>query len=357
MSRSTPPSSEAVNREAAKWIARLQRGLYPEEGLELRDWLKLPVNRVAILETARLLHGADVNSTLAALVPTHPREPEKPKPRPLSFAMPATFAVLSTVAFGVVLFMGHVPESSGKVVHRNTRASDTEIYGTAIGEIKEVTLPDGSILTLNTDTRVGVTYSPDSREVTLSKGEASFDVVHAPERPFVVGAGKRRFQVEGTMFNLRMLTPNSVELTVAQGAVKVLDAPPGLPQTPARRRDPITYGEATVHSLHEALVDPGFQSVTHIDASDLESRLAWRRGMLVFEDKALEDVLAEVERYTTTKFVVADDKLRNVRLSGQFPVRNVTSVRRALHRAALVHSRQDASGRIVLTALRGSDSH
>jgi transmembrane sensor len=351
MSPSIAPPSEATNREAAKWIARLQRGLYPEEGHELREWLKTPVNREAILETGRLLHGADVNSILAALVPTK-REPEKPRPRPLSFAMPLTFAVLSTVAFCAVLFTGHAPASSGNApVHRVTRAEDTEFYATAIGETKEVKLPDGSILTLNTDTRVGVTYSSGAREVNLSSGEAAFDVVHAPERPFIVGAGKRRFHVEGTTFNLRMLTPDNVELTVAEGIVKVLHAPPTLPATPARRRDPISYGEVSVHALEEALVEPGFQSVTHIDASDVEARLAWRRGMLVFEDKGLEDVLAEVERYTTTRFLVTDDTLRKVRLSGKFPIRNVNSVRQELHRRFLVHSRQDASGRVVLSAL------
>jgi transmembrane sensor len=351
MSLSTAPSSETINREAAKWIARLQRGLYPEEGAELRAWLKTPAHREAILETARLLHGADVNSVLAALIPTK-REPEKPKPRPLSFTMPLTFAVLSTVAFGGILLLGHAPKSSGNVAtHRVARAEDTEIYSTAIGETKEVKLPDGTTLTLNTATRVGVTYSTDSREVYLSQGEASFDVAYTPARPFIVDAGRRRFQVAGTKFNLRMLPSNTVELTVAEGAVKVLDAPPVLPSTPARRRDPITYGEAVVHAFEEAVVEPGFQSVTHIDANEVESRLAWQRGLIVFEDKALEDALAEVERYTQTRFVVADDKLRHVRVSGQFPIRNVNSVRQALHRGFLVKSRKDETGRVVLTAL------
>jgi transmembrane sensor len=351
MRPSTSPTSESINREAAKWIARLQRGLYPEEGADLRAWLKTSAHRESILETARLLHGADVNSILAALIPTK-REPDKPKPRPLSFAMPLTFAVLSTVAFGGVLLLGHAPKSSGNVTaHRPTRAEDTEIYSTAIGETREVKLPDGTTLTLNTDTRVGVTYSTDSREVYLSQGEASFDVAHTSTRPFIVDAGRRRFQVEGTKFNLRMLTPDNVELTVAEGAVKVLDAPPALPATPARRRDPITYGEAIVRAFEEALVEPGFQSVTHIGANDVEARLAWQRGLIVFEDKALEDALAEVERYTQTRFVVADDKLRHVRVSGQFPIRNVNSVRQALNRGFLVKSRQDETGRVVLTAL------
>ena len=59
-----------------------------------------------------------------------------------------------------------------------------------------------------------------------------------------------------------------------------LVAPPRLPVTPAQRRDTLTYGEATVGALEAALVEPGFQTVDKIDASELETRLAWQRGVL-----------------------------------------------------------------------------
>ncbi len=332
------------NRDASLWLARLKRGLRESEGLGLREWLKAPANRKAILETARLCHGPDVICILSALLPKSPElaEPRaRKKPFNVSLAAGATVCILLC---GTILLNGRTPWST-------PRRATTKTYATAVGETREIKLADGSTITLNTGTRVGVTYSPGSREVQLAIGEASFKVANQPERPFNVSAGRRQFQALGTRFNLRALARENVELIVTEGQVKVLYAPPRLPDTPARRRDAVTYGEATVGAFEEALVEPGLQSVTHIDESEVEARLAWQRGMLIFDNKALEDVLAEVERYTATRFVLADDKLRSVRVSGRFRAGNVNALRLALRENFLISSRRDGLGRVVLTAL------
>jgi transmembrane sensor len=62
-------------------------------------------------------------------------------------------------------------------------------------------------------------------------------------------------------------------------------------------------------------------------------------------------VLAEVERYTTTKFALADDKLRDVRVGGYFHAGDVDGLLVALRENFLIDSRRDAQGRVVLTAL------
>jgi transmembrane sensor len=224
------------------------------------------------------------------------------------------------------------------------------IYITAIGEQREVTLPDNSSIMMNTGTRMGVDYSARSRDVSILYGEASFRVSHEPDRPFTVHAGKRDFQAVGTHFNVRVLTPDNVELTVTEGMVKVLYAPPIIPDTPAMRRLPFTFGEETVGALETALVEPGYQSIRKIEAGELEVLVAWQRGMLIFEREPLESVLAEVDRYTTTKFVLADDKLRLVRVSGYFRTGDIDGLLVALRKDFAVDSRRDAQGRVVLTA-------
>jgi transmembrane sensor len=170
-------------------------------------------------------------------------------------------------------------------------------------------------------------------------------------RPFYVSAGRRQFQAIGTTFNLRELPNENVELTVTEGEVKVLHASPRIPESPARRREPITYGEATVGVSETALVEPGFQLVTHIEPDEVQARLAWQKGFLVFEDKALEDVLAEMERYTHTRFVVHSPELRTLRIWGKFRTGDVGALRSALRKDFGVFSRKDTRGRVVLIAL------
>jgi transmembrane sensor len=143
--------------------------------------------------------------------------------------------------------------------------------------------------------------------------------------------------------------PDNVDLIVIEGEVKILDARPREPKTPARRRDVLTYGEQTIHTFEEALVDPGFQSVSPIGPGEVQVRLAWQKGLIILDDKALEDALAEIQRYTPIRFVLADEKLGALRVSGSFRTGNVNAVRLALRQNFFVASRRDTRGRIVLS--------
>src|SRR5580704_378072 len=61
--------SDKISTEAAVWLARLERGLLPQEGSSLRDWLRQPAHREAIVDAAKLWHGPDIIAVLAELVP------------------------------------------------------------------------------------------------------------------------------------------------------------------------------------------------------------------------------------------------------------------------------------------------
>jgi transmembrane sensor len=261
-------------------------------------------------------------------------------------------AAACIASFGTAMLTGYSPLT---LFTRHTQAIRppvlTTTYATAIGESRVVKLADGSVITLNTNSRVTAVFSPRSREVFLAYGEASFDVAHEPARPFNVNVGKRVFQAVGTSFNVRVLNPENVELTVTEGRVKVLYVPPPGPDTPAKIREEAMHPETTVGALEMALVEPGFQTVRKIEASEVDARLAWQRGMIIFEGEPLGEVLAEVDRYTTTKFVLGDEKLRDVRVGGYFRAGDVDGLLVALRENFLIDSRRDAQGRVVLTAL------
>jgi len=228
------------------------------------------------------------------------------------------------------------------------------MFSTAVGGRRELTLPDHSTVTLNTNTCMGVAYGPNTRTVLLPYGEATFHVTSDAQRPFRVRAGQNRlFEAVGTDFNVRVLSADHVELTVTQGNVKVIYRPDTVVETPAelRLRDHWTLDDTTVSALHTALIEPGMQFVRKLEASDLQALLAWQQGLILFDDAALSDALAEVDRYTTTQFVLADQRLRNIRIGGQFHTGDVEGLLASLRKDFMIDSRRDAQGRVVLSAL------
>jgi transmembrane sensor len=186
--------------------------------------------------------------------------------------------------------------------------------------------------------------------VNLEYGEASFVVAHDAARPFTVRAGAREFQAIGTQFNLRVLNAENVELTVTEGDVKVLYAPPRLPDTPARRRENLSFGEVTLNALDTARVEPGFQSVRKLMPGEADARLAWQRGLIIFDETPLDEALAELERYTPTQFVLTDERLRKVPIRGDFRTGDVDALLLALRKNFFIRSTRDAQGRVVLSA-------
>lgn len=343
--------NEKTSKEASVWLARLDRGLREGEGAALRDWLKVPSHRHAILEMARMWHGDDTVAVLSALFPNS-RELKKQtrRRRGLLAISLAAVASLCIVAYAGATLDEHMPWDYFGGMDPAGPASTTRVYLTSVGETREVKLPDDSTVLLNTDTRLVVDYRLHSRSVSLSDGEAIFNVKTDADRPFTVRAGRREFQAVGTRFNVRVLTPEMVELTVTDGTVKLLYAPPILPETPAMRREILTYGEEDIGAFETALAQPGFQSVRKVGTREVESRLAWQRGMVIFDKEPLENVLAEVDRYTSTKFALAQAALRNIRVSGYFRAGDVDGLLQTLRKDFRIESRRDAQGRITLTA-------
>lgn len=344
------------------WLARINRGLQPEEAKELRNWLKVPNHRHAILDMARLYFGPDIVAVLSELFPVGPEPMTSEVFKDLAKA--AAWTIL-LVGLGFLVVTGREPwmkiRTDWEAHHQSCAKPSLEtttgirgMFSTAVGGRRDLTLPDQSTVTLNTNTCMGVAYSPETRVVLLPYGEATFHVAHDKHRPFFVRAGSnRRFEAVGTDFNVRVLSPDHVELTVTEGNVRVLYTNDVVADTPAeaRLRDHRIFDDTTVGALQTALVEPGLQFVRKLEESDVHNLLAWQQGLLLFNGTTLEQALAEVDRYTTTQFVLADDRLRNVRIGGRFRTGDVDGLLASLRKDFMIDSRRDTQGRIVLSAL------
>lgn len=343
------PDARKAREEASRWLAGLDRGLSDGERTDLRGWLRDPVNNKAFLEMGKLWRGLDAIAVLGELFPLS-QEILNPKPRrSFTGVVVAAIAAACIAAVGTLMLAGDTPWSimAGRQI---LPPVFSQTYRTAMGEMRVAKLADGSTVTLNTGTRIVVFYSPGARDVYLQYGEARFDVARET-RPFRVRVGGRVLEALATSFNVRMVSQESAELTVTQGKVKVAYESPLPSASPARLRDQILHGETVVNAHEAALVEPGLQSVRKLEVPEMQSRLAWQQGMLYFEGESLERVLAEMNRYTSTKFVIADEALREARVGGYFKAGDVEGLLTALRLNFLIDSRRDTQGRVILTSI------
>jgi transmembrane sensor len=176
-------------------------------------------------------------------------------------------------------------------------------YATAVGERLTVTLADGSVLHLNTDTALAVDVTAEHRRVRLYRGEAYFAVAHDRSRPFEVDAADGIVRAVGTAFDVRR-DGEAVTVAVAEGRVEV-----------RRNGPPKPPGESVLLGPGEGLhYTAGAPSARR--RVDVNSLTAWRQGRLVFADRPLRAVVAELDRYRPGAIVFLTSAIAEERFSG-----------------------------------------
>jgi transmembrane sensor len=185
--------------------------------------------------------------------------------------------------------------------------SITELrFQTGHGKQLSRRLADNSVLHLNTDSAVTIRYGKSERLITLTAGQAGFEVAHEPDRPFRVLAGSAEVLDIGTKFDVR-LEQNSTVVTVVEGRVEVgtnAEHPhaPRFVELAAGQQVSVAEGEW-----------PAVPTTV-----DVQSTTAWLRQEIVFDHEPLQRVAAEYNRYTTKPIEIATPALRNLPISGEF---------------------------------------
>ncbi|HEY8253831.1 MAG TPA: FecR domain-containing protein, partial [Rhizomicrobium sp.] len=208
---------------------------------------------------------------------------------------------------------------AGAAGWRLWRGPSEQVFATALGKMQAVRLADGSRMELNTNTRVRTDVTAARRVVTLDAGEAYFDVVHDAARPFVVYAGNRRITDLGTKFSV-FRNGDDVRVTVQEGRVKVdvLDRP-------------AVDAPVVAEAGHTVMAKGSETLVFSKPDTDIDNGLAWRSGMLVFNQQTLADAAEQFNRYNSRKIIV-EGKARRIRIGGSFKADNVEVFVLLLHR-------------------------
>ncbi|MCW4461999.1 FecR domain-containing protein [Sphingomonas sp. BT-65] len=252
---------------------------------------------------------ADADPHLTAL-----RQAALATPAPRRRWIPALGAGLAaSLAAAALLLPGQLglidgPHTPAADVMAGTEAQPAAArFATAKGERRTVSLPDGTRVTLNTDTAIALAYTPGSRHVRLLRGQALFEVAKDAARPFSVEAAGRRVTALGTVFEVR-LDPGRMKVVLIEGRV-VVDRAAGGSELPDPAPTLLKPGQALVAELGVP------QRVAPVDVG---SELMWREGYVSLEDTPLAAAVAEMSRYTAAPIRVLDEETGRMRVSGVF---------------------------------------
>ena len=335
----------AIEEIAGGWFARRRSGrMSAQEARELEAWLNDgPDNRAAFSMIERA--WADVEAFRRAPEILALRGRARGRWAGLTGAF-MTRAAAACLAVAVIGGGGWGLKSAGVIDFR--RFSDQH-YATAVGERNSVTLPDGSVVTLNTDTVLRTVAARDRRLVYLDRGQAFFRVAKDADRPFIVHAAGRTVTALGTAFDVRV-EGKRFEVTLVEGKVRVEAPAPvtavaapagGPPAAPAVRTTEMLAGDRFVASTDTEWV------VAHADTA---KQTSWLVGRLKFEDEPLGQIAAEFGRYSNRKIVIDDPVLAARPVSGTFRADDEEAFAEALEIAGVARIEFASAASIRLAA-------
>lgn len=287
------PIDPAIVRRASEWMARLWSGeASDDDKAACEQWRAVHPdherawNRLQVMEDK--LHGIPREIARHAL-----REP----------------AVAAYTTRRQALKLLGLITVVGGAMHL-VRESDTwqfafSDYSTQTGEIREIALPDGTRIVLNTATAIDVRFNNQERRIMLQSGEIL--ITTAPDsattyRPFRIQSRQGMVEALGTRFTVRQDADIS-RVAVFEGAVEIH------PEHAINTAIRVDAGQHTTFSIEQVMPPATVQ----------ESAAAWSRGVLVAENMRIADFLAELSRYRSG-LLRCDSTVADMRVTGVFPL-------------------------------------
>lgn len=312
---------ESVVDGAARWFARIHApDCTGRDREEFEAWLNAsPDHWRAYADAERTLRRLDQlfenDSELRALADAAGAEPAARR----SWRIPAALAASLVLALLAVRF-DDVSE----------QAPPAELFATPADQQRDITLADSSVVHLDVGSEIAVHMTDHSRDITLTRGRALFDVAKDRKRPFAVTAAGTRTTALGTRFQVQT-SSERVVVVLTEGSVSVAQADWEGRLTPGEQLTLQGSGTAPV----KLSVD------THMATS-------WSRGRLVFRGTPLAEALEEVNRYSTRKLRLADPSLASLPVGGSFIAGDSELVLSAFVAALPLRAVEGGGGEILL---------
>lgn len=316
-----------LSDQAIDWLVRLQSdSVSDQDRAEFNAWCaQSKAHARAVSDAQALFFGVDETSSAQEWSGMHDRL--KPSPvvasaasRSSRFVRPSPISAKSgrmiarrityiAASFCTVLAI----VIAGTIGNGNPWVRWHADYATGVGEFETVALPDGTIAHLNTASAFSIDFSGNDRRIELSVGEVIFDVAKDVEHPFIVTASGGEAMAVGTVYGVR-IDDEQVDVTVQEGIVEV--------RSETGNAIRLTAGEQGFYRSGDA-------PDVYKDA-DISTYGSWQRGKLIFNSRALGDVIDEVQRYKNEKIIIARDSLRDLKVTGVFETTNLDDLLNSL---------------------------
>lgn len=363
--------SEQIASEAAEWFARnrdaelsgAEQALFSqwlaESAVHVREYLAIAETWGALqspqvwpqestAELLEALRNADRSNVVAldsATVQGAGQEPHPHAPTTIGKRRMPWMRVMGVAASLVV--------AAFALVYWNALRGD--VYTTARGEQRSVVLPDGSVVQLNTLTRMIVHFDSGHRRIELPKGEAFFRVAHDSSRPFDVETPFAVVRAVGTEFNV-YARARSTQIAVVEGKVRVArvereesaQAPASNEHAgagPHASAPPIALdAQQSVNISGDAATneEPAVQRLTNSQAAT-----AWIQRRLIFDNERVDAIVEEFNRYSQSQMRVDDPALAGLRITGVFDADDPAAFIKYLEQIQLARVKSSVQG-IVL---------
>lgn len=312
-----------------EWQARLSSDLIDDnQRREFEEWLAASPEHAAAWRAVNdfwtgldAVSFEDINHTAEAEVLSFPStEADKPK---RTFRKP-----ILAMAASLLLTLGFAYQQLGYYL------AD---YRTDTGKQQLVLLADGSTVQLNTDSAISVDFSGQQRLITLHRGEAFFKVAADRMRPFVVDTAAGRVQALGTAFDVKLIDAAKAGVTVFEHAVKV---------TTVVGQTKESLGEARQMTFSRD--DLGAATPVNLQRAG-----AWHLQRMVFQNKPLVEVVAELDRYRPGKIVIVNGAIDKLSITGVFDIGNTDVALQAIAESLPVTVRKITEKLVLLSAKNG----
>ncbi|MBL8266574.1 FecR family protein [Steroidobacter sp.] len=346
MSDTSDVQLDAVTVQATEWFARMRESeLSAEQRAEFDQWIaESPVHVREYLAAAQLwgtLHASDdwttqstdelvAQARASANIVSFPtkmtateREPAQRRSR-----RRAQLAI----AASVLVVLGAV--FTGWMTGFRFGA---QVLATERGEQRSTVLSDGSLVQLNTMTRIEVSFDAHARRIHMSQGEAFFRVAHDTSRPFEVITPFGVVRAVGTEFNVYSRA-RDMRVAVVEGKVQVS----------SNEASAGTAVPTLVGARQSVEVAAGAVETKALPPSQTELATAWRQRRLAFENERLDAVVAEFNRYNRVSMRIDDAQLAALQINGVFDADDPQALLGYLQRVQRVVVAADSAQQLTL---------
>jgi ferric-dicitrate binding protein FerR (iron transport regulator) len=218
------------------------------------------------------------------------------------------------------------------------------------GERRKLVLPDSSIVWLNADSKLSYpsVFEKNSREVTLS-GEGYFEVKHDAARPFTVHANNINVEVLGTVFDIKAYPQDQqVETSLIRGSVRVSVTGGSKKGQQAILHPNQKFVLLNNTGMYSGNDDSLQDLVKETAAALLVKETGWRNNSLSFENKQLDELVPQLERWFAIRIVVKNPELKHLKFTGTLDNASLDTVMQALMLSGHFNYRKEADDTIVI---------